>query len=165
MAQTDYLLYIDGVQGETKQEGYANYIDIESWSFGGTNSGSFDVGGGGGSGKVSMQDFHYVCKNGKSTAQVFLKMVTKAHPANAKLVCRKGGGGDTTYPYYVVEFTNLTISSFQEGGSNGSDLLPHCQISFNFEEVKVSYSEQDQQGQVQECATAKYNQSTGVGTA
>jgi len=162
MAQTDYLLLIDGIQGESKQQGYDNYIDIESWSWGGTNSGSYDTGGGGGAGKVSMQDFHFVCRNGKASEQVWKAMITKAHPASAKLVCRKGGGADTTYEYKIISFTYLTISSHQEGGANGSDLLPHVQISFNYKEVESEYKEQDDKGEVKTAAKAKYNQSTGV---
>ncbi len=164
MAQTDYLLLIDGIQGETKQEGFVNYIDIESWSWGGSNSGSYDTGGGGGAGKVSMQDFHFVCKNGKASAQLFKAMFCKSHPATAKLVCRKGGGDATTYPYYTVDFEYLTIASCQEGGSNGSDLLPHVQISFNYKKVSVDYSEQGDDGTVQSAAKSSYDQSTGVGT-
>ncbi len=164
MAQSDFLLLIDGIQGESAQQDYTNYIDIESWSWGGTNSGSYDVGGGGGAGKVSMQDFHFVCKNGKATAQLFKALVTKAHPATAKLVCRKGAANETTKPYYVVDFEFLTIASCQEGGSNGSDLLPHVQISFNYKKVSIDYSEQDTAGDLVSAAKASYDQSTGVGT-
>lgn len=166
MAQTDYLLLIDGIQGESKQEGTelpANCIDIESWSWGGTNSGSYDVGGGGGAGKVSMQDFHFVCKNGKATAQLMKAMVTKAHPATGKLFCRKGGGDANTYIYYQVDFDFLTISSCQEGGANGSDLLPHVQISFNYKKFTLDYKEQGDDGTVQSAAKASYDQSTGTG--
>jgi type VI secretion system secreted protein Hcp len=162
MAQVDYLLLIDGIQGESQQQNYTNHIDIESWSWGGTNSGSFDVGGGGGAGKVSMQDFHFVCKNGKATAQLFKAMCCKTHPASAKLICREGGGGETTYEYYLVDFEYLTISSCQEGGANGSDIKPHVQISFNYKKVAADYKEQQLDGSVQSAAKFSYDQSTGV---
>jgi type VI secretion system secreted protein Hcp len=165
MAQQDFLLWIDGVNGESKQVGQdlpEKCIDIESWSFGGTNSGSVDTGGGGGAGKVSMQDFHFVCKSGKSAAEILYHMSAKTHIPKAKLFCRKGGGDGNTYIYEQYEFDNINISSYQVGGSGGSDLLPHCQISFNYQKNTMEYKEQQTDGTVQTAAKAWYDQSTGT---
>ena len=60
MAQVDYFLKIDGVDGESADDKHAKEIELESWSVGATNAGSFSSGGGGGSGKVAMADFHFV---------------------------------------------------------------------------------------------------------
>ena len=59
MAAVDYFLKLDGIQGESKADKHSDEIDVLSFSWGETQSGTFAVGGGGGSGKVSMQDFHF----------------------------------------------------------------------------------------------------------
>jgi type VI secretion system secreted protein Hcp len=162
MATTDYLLTIDEVDGESKQEGKTKYIDIESWSWGVQNSGSMATGGGGGTGKVSCNDYHFVCKNGRSAMQVFGHCAKGTHIAKAKLECRKAGGNNTTYVYYTVDFEKIVISSYQEGGSSGSNALPMGQISFNYQVVKVEYFEQDDKGKVASKGTRSYDQSKGT---
>ena len=63
MAAVDYFLKIDGIQGESRDDRHKDEIDIESFSWGETQSGTFAVGGGGGSGKISMQDFHFTMRS------------------------------------------------------------------------------------------------------
>ena len=48
MAAVDYFLKVDGIQGESKADKHKDEIDIESFSWGATQSGTFAVGGGGG---------------------------------------------------------------------------------------------------------------------
>ena len=55
----DYFLNLGTVEGESADHKHKGEIDLQSWSFGATNAGSFSMGGGGGAGKVSMQDFHF----------------------------------------------------------------------------------------------------------
>ncbi len=52
MAQVDYFLKFDGIKGESADAKHKDEIDVESWSFGETNT----VGGGGaGGGRRSRQ--------------------------------------------------------------------------------------------------------------
>ena len=46
MAVVDYFLKIDGIDGEAQDAKHKNEIDIESWSFGATNSGTMASAGG-----------------------------------------------------------------------------------------------------------------------
>ena len=50
----DMFLKIEGVDGESRDDKHAGEIDVLAWSWGMTQSGSMHVGGGGGSGKVSV---------------------------------------------------------------------------------------------------------------
>jgi type VI secretion system secreted protein Hcp len=52
----DMFLKLNGLTGESKDKVHTNEIDVLSWSWGMTNNGSAHVGGGAGSGKVSVQD-------------------------------------------------------------------------------------------------------------
>jgi hypothetical protein len=55
LAASDYLLELDGVQGEAATKGPPAAIEISSWSWGASNPTSVGAGGAG-AGKVSMQD-------------------------------------------------------------------------------------------------------------
>jgi type VI secretion system secreted protein Hcp len=146
MAAVDYFLVIEGVEGETQdaQMKAKKAIEVQSWSFGETQSGSMHEGSGGGCGKVSMQDFHFTMKVNKASPKLFLACATGEHFKKAQLFCRKAGKQQETYLTWT--FTDLMVSSYQTGGSAGSDIVPVDQISLNFAKVEVEYKEQKPDG-------------------
>jgi type VI secretion system secreted protein Hcp len=150
MATTDYFLLIDGIKGESADGKHKEEIDLESWSFGMTNSGGFSYGGGGGAGKVSMQDFHFTMKVNKSTPFLQQACCSGQHIPKAVLTVRKAGGKQEEYLKYT--FNDLLISSYQTGGSGG-DIVPTESISFNFTKYTVFYAVQDGKGGVKDPVT------------
>jgi type VI secretion system secreted protein Hcp len=91
MASVDYFLKIDGIDGESTQKGHEKEIELMSFSWGESNAGSFAGNMGGGSGKVSMQDFHFTVPINKSSPKLFLACATGEHIKSAVLTCRKAG--------------------------------------------------------------------------
>ncbi len=146
MAQVDYFLKVKGIDGESQDSKHKNEIQLESWSFGATQGGSMGYGGGGGAGKVQLQDFHFVMKANKASPKLFEACATGQHIDQAILVCRKAGGQQEEFLKYT--FTDLLVSSYQTGGSGGSDVIPMDQISVNFTKIEVEYKEQNNKGQV-----------------
>jgi type VI secretion system secreted protein Hcp len=146
MALVDYFLQIDGIDGESKDSKFAKAIELESWSWGESNQGSFAHGSGGGAGKVSMQDFHFVMKYNKASPKLFYACATGKHTAKAKLTCRKAG--EKPQVYLEVTFTDLLVSSYQSGGSAHGDVIPTDQISLNFAKIEIAYGVQDAKGAV-----------------
>ena len=157
MAQADYYLHIETIEGEADATGFEKQMQIESWSFGETNSGSAVQGSGLGVGKVAFQDFHFVVQNGKASPQLFLACAKGNHIPQATLCCRKTGGDGNPYTYLKVIFENLAITSFQTGGSNGSSILPMEQISFNFTKITMEYSVQKPDGSVAKTNSCVYD--------
>jgi type VI secretion system secreted protein Hcp len=109
-----------------------------------------------GVGKVSLQDFHFVVKNGKASPQLFLACAKGNHIPQAILSCRKTGGDGNPYTYTKVTFGDLVISSFNTGGSSGAQ-LPMEQISFNFSNITLEYFEQKPDGSVALTNTVSYD--------
>lgn len=157
---SDFLLKIDGIDGESLQKGHEKEIEVMSWSWGEQNTGSFAGNLGGGSGKVSMQDFHFTCSTSKASPKLFLACATGEHIKSAKLTLRKSG--KTQLEYYVWKFTDLLISSFHSGGSDGSDTLPTDQISFNFTKIELAYKAQKADGTLDAAVNAGYDLKAGV---
>ncbi len=155
MAAADYFLKIEGIKGEATADGHKAEIDVESWSWGETNSGSHVGGGGGGAGKVSMQDFHFVMKTNKASPEIFLACANGKHISDALLVCRKAGGKQEEY--LKIKFSDLLVSSYQIGGSGGSDILPMDQVSLNFAKIEFSYASQKDKGGLDSPLVKKYD--------
>jgi len=143
MAAVDYFLKIDEVPGESKDAKHPNELQLESWSFGETNIGTHSAGGGGGAGKVQMQDFHFVMNTNKASAKLFVKCANGEHIKQAILTCRKAGKDQQEYLKWT--FSDLLISSFTTSGS-GSSGLPVDQCSFNFTKLECEYKEQKPDG-------------------
>lgn len=143
---TDFLLEIDGVKGESKVKKHEGQIEIESFSWGATNSGSFSAGTGGGAGVVSFQDVHFTTKVNKASPILMLSCATGKHISKAILHVRKQGGEQEEY--YTITLNDVLISSYQSGDAAGGDSIPTDQFSINFAKVKFEYKPQDEKGKV-----------------
>ena len=158
-ALVDYFLKVDGVEGESTDDKHKAEIELESFSFGGTNAGSFSSGAGGGTGKVALQDFHFVKKCDKASPKLFVACATGEHIKMATLTCRKAG--KTQQEFLKWKFSDILISSYNTGGSGGSDVVPIDQVSFNFTKIEVSYAPQKQDGSLDAAIPAGYDLKAG----
>ena len=139
-AQVDYFLKLEGISGESTSEGHVGEIDIQSWSWGATNPGisrGSSAGGGGGAGKVSMQDFHFTKTADKSSPQLMQSAATGKHIKSATLSVRKSG---SIQNFYIIKLSDVLISSYQAGGSSGA--LPTDSFSLNFAKIEFQYLSQ-----------------------
>jgi type VI secretion system secreted protein Hcp len=155
MASVDYFLKIETIPGESKDTKHKDEIDLESFSWGATQGGSFAAGGGGGAGKVSMQDFHFVMKMNKSSPKLLLACANGEHIKKAVLVCRKAGKDQQEYLKVVM--SDILVSSYQSGGSSHGDPLPTEQISLNFAKIEMEYKEQKDDGTLGGTTKAGYD--------
>src|SRR3990172_6782436 len=105
-AAVDMFLKIDGVEGESTDKVHGKEIDVLSWSWGASQSGSMAMGGAG-AGKVSMQDFTFTKSLDKSSQKLFEAIATGKHLKEAKLVLR----GSSSMEYLVITFSDVLISS------------------------------------------------------
>lgn len=183
MAQEDYFLKIDGIEGESTQKGHEQEIEIAGWAWEARNAGSFAGNMGGGSGKVVMRDFKFYVQANKATPKLFLACCTGDHIKSATLTCRKAG--KTPQEYLKWKFTDLLISSYTIGGGitergvvsrrqssagdPGSDvesgdifIMPTDQITFNFTKVEISYAPQKADGSLDAAMPAGFNLKTGT---
>ena len=144
MAHVDYFLKIDGVEGESTDSKHSKEIELESFSFGAANAGSFSSGGGGGTGKVAMNDFHFVKKTDKASAKLLTACCVGEHIKTATLVCRKAGKEQQEFLTIIV--SPILVSSYQTGGSAGSDVIPMDQVSLNYGKIEYKYKEQKADG-------------------
>ncbi|MGH2721942.1 MAG: Hcp family type VI secretion system effector [Actinomycetota bacterium] len=145
MAQVDYFLKIDGIKGESRDAKHAGEIEIESFSWGLSNSGTAHVGGGAGAGKAAFQDFSFLTPISSASPRLMVSCATGQHLKQAVLTARKAGGGQTEY--YTIKLTEVLVSSYQQSGEGG-EAPPIDSFSLNFAKIEVSYLEQDAKGGV-----------------
>lgn len=141
----DMFLIIDTVKGETTDKEFAKKtaIDVLSWSWGVSNSGTTHMGGGGGSGKANFQDLSITKYVDSSSHALLMGSATGEHFKTASLHVRKAG--KTQLEYITLEMKEVLVTSVTTGGSGGEDRLTET-ISLNFGEVKFSYKPQKTDG-------------------
>jgi len=141
---SDYLLKIDGIDGESNDSKHKGEIEIQSFSWGVSNGGSHSGGSGGGAGKASFQDVHFTTVVNKSSPKLMLACATGEHIKKAVLTVRKQGKDQQEF--YVIAISDLLVSSYQSGGHEGSGALPTDQFSLNFTKIEFDYKEQKADG-------------------
>ena len=155
MAAVDYFLKFDGIKGESADAKHKDEIDIESWSWGETQSRSGGSGGGAGAGKVAMQDFHFVMKLNKASPALMQACATGKHIKVATLTSRKAG--KEQQEYLIIKMSDVLVSSYQTGGSEGGDVVPIEQVSINFSKIEVEYKPQKPDGSLGTGVFFKYD--------
>lgn len=143
---SDYLLKIDGIKGESTDSKHKDEIEIESFSWGATQPGSFATAGGGGAGKVSFQDVHFTTRVNVASPNLMVACATGQHIKVATLTVRKAG--KEQQEYYIIKLSDNLVSSYQSGGSEGSNALPVDQFSINFAKIEFEYKGQKADGTV-----------------
>jgi type VI secretion system secreted protein Hcp len=143
---SDYLLEIDGIKGEAQDSKHKDTIEVESFSFGATHSGSFAHGMGGSTGKVSFHDITFTTKTNKASPNLMVAVATGKHLGKAVLRVRKATGDGGQQEYYTITLTDVLVSSYQTGGHAGENSIPVDQFSLNFAKIKFAYKPQNAKG-------------------
>ena len=143
----DMFLKIDepAVDGESMDSAHESEIDVLSWTWGMSQSGTMHVAKGGGAGKISVQDISLTKWIDSASPNLMQHCAQGTQFGTATLVCRKAGGDGGQVEYLVIEMKNVIISSLSTGGSGGEDKFTE-NVSLNFGEFAVTYTPQDNDG-------------------
>jgi type VI secretion system secreted protein Hcp len=145
MAQVDYFLKIDGIKGESQDSKHKDEIDISSYGWEMTQTGTSKTGGGAGAGKVAVHDIEFNKQIDVSTPKLMEACATGTHVKSALFTARKAGKDQQEF--FTITLTDLLISSVQHSQPLGSDaLLPTECITLNFAKYEVSYKQQQADG-------------------
>jgi type VI secretion system secreted protein Hcp len=142
----DMFMKIKDIKGEAQDKGNPSHkdeIDVLAWSWGASQSATTHVGGGGGSGKVSVQDLSFTKYIDSASADLLLACCNGKHFDEALLTVRKAG--ENPVEYLKIKMTEVIISSISTGGSGGEDRLTE-NVTLNFAKVAVDYTAQDDMG-------------------
>jgi type VI secretion system secreted protein Hcp len=139
----DTFIKIGSLKGESIVKGFEDQVQVMSWSWGMSQSGTTHVGQGGGAGKVDVQDLSFTHYVDSSSPNLIKACCTGEHFDTATLTMRKAGG--SALEYVTLTLTEVIITSVHVGGSAGEDMLSE-NVALNFAKFKYSYQPQDAKG-------------------
>lgn len=142
MAQEDYFLKIDGIEGESQDDKHSKEIQVLSFSLGVANAGTGGYGSGSGAGKASMQDMHFTKLTDKSSPNLFIACCNGKHFPTATVTVRKAG--EKAHEYLVYKLTEVLVSSYQTSGHGGG--IAQESLSLNFSKIELAYTPQNADG-------------------
>jgi type VI secretion system secreted protein Hcp len=139
----DIFMQIDTVKGESTDSKFKDSIEVMSWSWGLTQSGTTHAGQGSGAGKVNVHDLSFT-KYVDTSSPVLLQHCCKGkHFSKATLTMRKAGS--TPLVYLVIELKNVLISSVSLATAASDDRQTEV-VTLNFGQFSYSYTPQKADG-------------------
>lgn len=148
----DYFLKIDGIEGESSDSNHKNEIQLMSWSWGASQHSSVAGTGGSGAGKMDLTDFNLMTYFDKSTPKLFKTIGLGTHVPQGTLSAVKSGADGK--PYLKVEFKEVFVTGLQMSASSE---IPTVSLSFTYNEIKIDYSVQDENGNLKSTGPVTYN--------
>ena len=139
----DMFIKVGDIEGESRDDKHPDEFDVLSWSWGMSQSGTFRQGGGGGAGKVSIQNLSFTKYIDKGTNELMLLCSNGGHIPEAKLTVRKAG--TDPLEYLIITMQKVMVTSVSTGGSAGEDQLTE-NITLDFTTVQVEYTPQMDDG-------------------
>ena len=139
----DMFIKIGDIKGESKDKKHGKEIDVLAWSWGVSNSGNAQIGGGAGAGKVNVQDLSFTKYIDSASCPLLLAASNGKHYKEALLTVRKAG--EHPVEYVKIKMEEVLITSLSTGGSGGEDRLTE-NVSLNFAKVSVDYTPQKDDG-------------------
>ena len=150
------FLAIDGIKGESTDKSHKDQIDIESFSFGVTNSGSTSVGGGAGAGKASFSSFKFHKLYDSSSPALFEGVATGEHYKTATFAFRRNG--ENPVEFLTVKLEDVLITGYQQGGTKEPPLLEGVEL--DAAKITIEYKPQKPDGSLGPAIVTSFNRQT-----
>ena len=139
----DSFLKLGTLKGESVVKGFEDQIQLLSWGWGMTQSGTTHTASGGGAGKVDVSDLQISKHVDAASPMLALACCKGTHYDSATLTMRKAGG--TALEYVTITLTDLIVTSYSVSEGGGGDLLTDT-FTLNFAKYKYSFQPQDNKG-------------------
>jgi type VI secretion system secreted protein Hcp len=138
------FLKIDSIKGDSVDDKHKGEIEVLSWSWGATQTGTTQRGAGGGAGRANVQDMTITKYLDRSSPILLKHCLAGVHIKEAALSVRKAGG---TKPleYVKIKMKDAIVSSLQTGGAGSDEQLTET-VGLNFANVEFEYVPQKADG-------------------
>jgi type VI secretion system secreted protein Hcp len=133
---------IGTIQGESQDDKHNDEIEVLSWSWGVSQSGTILHGGGGGEGRASFQDFNFTHYLDKASPALMTACATGEHIQDATITVRKAGEDEREY--LVIQMTDVLVTSVSTSGSEGD--TPMEAVALAFAKIDLEYTPQKSDG-------------------
>lgn len=140
LAGFDGFLNIPGIPGESADKDHKDWIMIESFSWGATQSGTLSL-----TNRPQFQGFTVTKVLDKASPKLMLACMGATNLPQVNVELRYPGGTNSVV-FLVIKLTDVMISSYTGGGGSGDLSLPLEQMTLNFSGINIQYQAVDATG-------------------
>lgn len=157
---TSYFLKLDGITGESVNARHQDEIEVDSFTFGESNTSTLGSGSGGsGVGKVVFETFDLVARASVASPALFLACAQGRRIRTARLVAARPGKNPFEFLTWTLD--DVLLASYHESGSFDGVL---DRFSLAFARVQISYTRQKTDGSTAAPVTATWDAHSGSGS-
>ncbi len=150
---TDIFAKIGDIKGESVDAKHKDEIEVLSFSWGVTNTGGMEIGGGGGAGKATFQGLSIIHNIDKASPQLLEACATGVHLKDATITHRKAGKGQQEF--LIVKMNDVIITAVTHGGTTTQPASET--VSLAFAKVDFEYRPQKPDGSLDAGIHFKYD--------
>lgn len=134
---------IGSIKGESQHARHKDEIEVLSWSWGMSQSGTMGHGGGRGAGKASFQDFSFTHHLDKASPLLMRACATGEHIKQATITVGRAGTGPQEY--LVITMTDVLVTSVSTSANvEGEGTVEG--VALAFAKVDLEYKPQKPDG-------------------
>lgn len=137
-----YFLQIDGIKGESTDTRHKDWIDVNSFSWGISNSGSVGSGGGRSPGKANISPLSWTQNLDMSVPPMFVGVASGKHYQKATLDVQQTVA-ESPGVYFQMEFEDVILSSLDIRGSGD---IPGVSGALEYSKITMTYRPQKADG-------------------
>ena len=158
-ASSVFFLHIDGIDGESTNKAHAGWIEIQSFSWGLSNSLGGGGGGGGGASKPTFSPFAWTQGIDKSVVPLFMGVASGKHFKNATLDAVRQNGSGLASTYFQMKFDDVLLTKMD---MSGTDSAITVNAAFeDYSRVTMTYKPQLPDGRLGPAITGGWDLSGG----
>ena len=137
-AGLNYFLKFDGIDGESTYTGHEKWTNIDSFSWGASNSSVGGRGAGAGAGKPEFSPFSWTQQLDKSVPPLFMALVGGKHFKTATLEAVKPRGDRFSSAFFQMKFDEVLLTKLDFAGS-GSRTVDVAGAFDSFTKITMTY--------------------------
>ena len=151
---SDIFAKLGDIKGESFDDKHKGEIEVLSWSWGITQSGTMAHGGGGGEGKANFNDFNFTHHIDKASAVLMKACATGEHIKDATITVRKAGKGQQEF--LIIKMNDIIITSVNPSGAGDSAATAEA-VALQCAKVDLEYKPQKADGSLDAGLHFKYD--------
>ena len=145
---------IGDIKGESLDSKHKDEVEVLSWSWGVTNSGTIRGGSGGGTGKATFNDFNFTHHLDKASPSLLKACATGKHIKDATITVRKAGKGQQEF--LIIKMSDVIITAVNpSGAADAAATAEH--VALQFAKVDLEYKPQKADGSLDAGLHFKYD--------
>jgi type VI secretion system secreted protein Hcp len=151
---SDIFAKIGDIKGESLDAKHKGEVEVLSWSWGVSQTGSIVGGGGGGEGKASFNDFAFTHHIDKASPSLLKACATGEHIKEATITVRKAGKGQQEF--LIIKMNDILITSVNPSVSSDAKVTAES-VALQFAKIDLEYKPQKKDGSLDVGIHFKYD--------